>query len=466
MAFNSLVFCVFLPSVFLAYWLCGSHQARKCILLAASYVFYAAWDWRFLILIWFSSCVDYLCGLRISTGETDRVRARWLQVSLFVNLSLLGAFKYFNFFAESAISLFHVVGLKADWATLNIVLPVGISFYTFQTLSYTIDVYRRRCRACPRPIDFFLFVAFFPQLVAGPIERASHLLPQLRVRQSFDPANARYGLRCILYGYLLKCVVADNLSPIVDASFGKFDSASGHDLLISTYCFAFQIYGDFAGYTWIAIGTAALFGIRLTRNFQRPYLSQSPREFWQRWHITLSSWFSEYVYVALLGGNRLGKLRRLLNVLATFLLSGLWHGANWTFVVWGAVHGMLYFIPPFFSSRNTVARFLNTVVCFHLICLTWVFFRSASLSESFVIISRIFSWAPAASHRVATIEADYFMLLPLILILFEAAFGSDDSSMKLDRFSRPVRWLVYSVGILILFFLGSFERTPFIYFQF
>ncbi|MDG2130734.1 MAG: MBOAT family O-acyltransferase [Fuerstiella sp.] len=441
-------------------------MVRKCILLAASYVFYAAWDWRFLILIWFSSCVDYICGLRIATGETDRARVRWLRVSVFVNLSLLAAFKYFNFFAESAISLFNAVGLRTDWATLNIVLPVGISFYTFQTLSYTIDVYRRRCRACDRPIDFFLFVAFFPQLVAGPIEKASHLLPQLRARQSFDPANARYGLRCMLYGYLLKCVMADNLSPVVDASFRDSDSVSGYDLLCSTYLFAFQIYGDFAGYTWIAIGTAALFGIRLTRNFQRPYLSQSPREFWQRWHITLSSWFAEYVYVALLGGNRLRKLRRLLNVLATFLLSGLWHGANWTFVIWGAVNGMLYFVPPFFPSRNSVSRFLNTVICFHLICLTWVFFRAKSLSESFVIIYRVFTWAPATGNRVTPVETGYFMLLPLILISFEAAFGTDNSMTKIDRLGRPSRWLIYSAGILTLFFLGAFGRTPFIYFQF
>ena len=449
--------------MFVAYWLCRKQKNRNRILLASSYVFYGWWDWRFLGLILISSLVDYQCGLKIGSSAADSQKKRWLAVSLCVNLGLLCTFKYLNFFAESTATMLQMLGYRAGWSTLHVVLPVGISFYTFQTLSYTIDVYRGKCDVCSKPLDFFLFVAFFPQLVAGPIEKAHILLPQLQKARRLEIDSARHGLRCILYGFLLKSVVADNLTAFVDGVYNQPESASGFELLMATYGFAFQIYGDFAGYTWIAIGCAALFGIRLTQNFRSPYLSESPREFWHRWHISLSAWFSEYVYIGLFGGARVSGFRHVLNILLTFLISGLWHGANWTFVIWGGLNGILYFVAAPFRG-SWWSKQLNAMVCFHMICATWILFRADSVATAMTIFERIAYWSPT-QMAAGTVPSWYpVAIIPLCVVGMEIIGG--DSPGVLQQYTQTTRWLIYSLALFALFFLGVFDRTPYIYFQF
>jgi D-alanyl-lipoteichoic acid acyltransferase DltB (MBOAT superfamily) len=389
MLFNSLEFPVFLLLVLTIHWSLKNLRHRNLFLLIASYFFYGWWSKIFLSLIIISSAVDYWCGLKLEICKLPRNRKLILAVSLVINLGILGTFKYLNFFVDNFEAFLTTVGFRPDWPTLNIILPVGISFYTFQTLSYTIDVYRRKIPACKSVVDFFLFVAFFPQLVAGPIERAVNLLPQIQNRRSFDENLAKIGLRHILWGFVLKSVLADNLAPIVDAAYGNIAQESALDLLLAAYFFAFQIYGDFAGYSHIAIGSAALLGIRLTQNFNSPYLALSVKEFWTRWHISLSSWFREYVYIFTLGGNRVSKYRHTLNILLTFLVSGFWHGANWTFIIWGLLHGIFYFLKKPFQKDHALACLGNFLVTFHLVCFGWIFFgplpcnRQAKLSPGF-----------------------------------------------------------------------------------
>ncbi len=323
MLFNSVEFFLFLPVVFCLYWSLAP-RAQNVLLLAASYLFYGSWDWRFLGLIILSSFTDYIAGEKIANGSRPKA---WLLLSLVVNLGALVVFKYLDFGIESLSELLMLFGVTPHLPTLRIVLPVGISFYTFQTLSYTIDIYFGKGKATNDPIAFFTFVAFFPQLVAGPIERATSLLPQFLTTRRFDASLAADGARQILYGMFLKVVIADNLAPIVDAAYGDPSNTSGLTLLLATYAFAFQIYGDFAGYSHIAIGCSRLFGVSLRRNFAYPYFSSNAREFWQRWHMSLSTWFRDYCYIPL-GGNRCSVLRSKFNVFVTFLLSGLWHGAG------------------------------------------------------------------------------------------------------------------------------------------
>ena len=312
-------------------------------------------------------------------------------------------------------------------------------------------------------MDFFLFVAFFPQLVAGPIEKAHILLPQLQKARRLEIDSARHGLRCILYGFLLKSVVADNLTAFVDGVYNQPESASGFELLMATYGFAFQIYGDFAGYTWIAIGCAALFGIRLTQNFRSPYLSESPREFWHRWHISLSAWFSEYVYIGLFGGARVSGFRQVLNILLTFLISGLWHGANWTFVIWGGLNGILYFVAAPFRG-SWWSKQLNAMVCFHMICATWILFRADSVATAMTIFERIAYWSPT-QMAAGTVQSWYpVAIIPLCVVGMEIIGG--DSPGVLQQYTQTTRWLIYSLALFALFFLGVFDRTPYIYFQF
>lgn len=465
MLFNSLVFPAFLFVVLTLHWSFQEARRRNLVLLFASYLFYGCWDYRFLSLILFSSFVDYWCGIGIGKSTSKAQRKRYLHISLAVNLGILGVFKYLGFFAGSAADFLRLLGFSPDWPTLHIILPVGISFYTFQTLSYTIDVYRNRCPVYRDKLSFFLFVAFFPQLVAGPIEKANHLLPQLAAARRFDASLAVAGLRFMLLGYLLKSVIADNMAPLVNAAYANPGSYGSLSLLFATWCFAFQIYGDFAGYSCIAIGVAALFGVRLRMNFNAPYLSQSVREFWRRWHISLSSWFAEYVYISLLGGNRIGKRRRLFNVVATFTMSGLWHGANWTFLFWGFLNGLMYFVRKPFSSEARLGALLNVVVCFHLTCFAWVFFRASSLGDAFMILKRLFSGAsgpPLATpaHCAALAGA------MLTVFLAEASQRAPGGVTDLDRLPKLARLLIYFVSLLALFFLGSFDRQPFIYFQF
>ena len=353
MLFNSFTFGIFLSLVFLIYWggLRRSIRGQNLLLLAASYLFYGWWDWRFLSLIAISSAVDYAVGQGFARVQ-DKSSRRWLLgVSLFVNLGMLAVFKYFNFFVETAVQLISTLGFSPNEFSLQIILPVGISFYTFQTLSYTIDVYHRKIEPTQDIIAFFAFVSFFPQLVAGPIERAADLLPQFLKPREFDSALARSGLRLILWGMFKKVVIADNLAPVVDRTFANFTILPTLSLLMGILFFAFQIYCDFSGYSEIAVGSARLIGFKLTQNFNYPYLSRNVGEFWRRWHITLSSWFRDYLYIPLGGSRTSTRWRHLLNLIITFTLSGLWHGANWTFVSWGVLHGLFY-LPIVFSGRN------------------------------------------------------------------------------------------------------------------
>ena len=348
---------------------------------------------------------------------------------------------------------------------MHIILPVGISFYTFQTLSYTIDVYRGKCPVCRDPLTFFLFVAFFPQLVAGPIERARRLIPQLEASKTFNARNAEQGLRYILYGYFLKLVVADNLARIVDTVYRDPYAHSGWDLILATYSFAFQIYGDFAGYSYIAIGSAALFGINLCQNFRSPYFAMSIKEFWTRWHISLSTWFKDYVYIWALRGSRVTPLRRVCNVIATFTLSGLWHGANWTFLFWGLLNGSFYFLPAVFRQRHPICSLVNTLVTFNLICVGWIFFRAENLVAAFQILRTIVT-DPFPKLELLGISEALLLLNLALLLIFEFIQRNREDVIVLDRFPRFVRWGAYYLMALLIFFTGQFSRVPFIYFQF
>jgi D-alanyl-lipoteichoic acid acyltransferase DltB (MBOAT superfamily) len=466
MLFDSYHFFVFLPVVYLLYW-SASRRVQNALLLVASYVFYGWWDWRFLGLIVASSLVDYVAALGIVSG---RRRRAWLALSLVVNLGALGVFKYLDFGIESFAALLEAIGLTPHLPTLRLVLPVGISFYTFQTLSYTIDVYRGRLEPTRDVLAFFAFVAFFPQLVAGPIERAEHLLTCFLHDRRFDASRAADGCRQILYGLFLKIVVADNLASIVDAAYAHPDRASGSALLFGTYAFAFQIYGDFAGYSHIAIGCGRLFGIDLRRNFAYPYFSQSPAEFWRRWHISLSTWFRDYVYIPL-GGGRGGAIRRACNVLVTFVLSGLWHGAGATFVVWGGLHG-LFVAAQGWAPRTDLAdpvptvslrALVRVVLTFHLMSLAWVFFRAPTTSDATGIVRRI---AGAVVHGEIAAPDDMLLLLVGTVVGIEWRHRRAAHPLQLDTAAGWQRWAAYGTLVLAMALFGRVETIPFIYFQF
>jgi D-alanyl-lipoteichoic acid acyltransferase DltB (MBOAT superfamily) len=471
MIFNSLTFVLFLLIVFSLYWLLDRRR-QNVLLLVASYVFYGWWDWRFLSLILASSLWDYWLGQRIDTAAPGR-KKRWLMTSILTNLGLLGLFKYFNFFADSFVGVARALGFEAGFTTLHIILPVGISFYTFQSLSYTIDVYRGQCAPHRNLVEFLAYVAFFPQLVAGPIERATHLLGQFSAERTFDVEKAKDGVRQMLWGYFQKIVIADGLADYVNNVYGRLGQANGGELLLATYFFAIQIYCDFAGYTNIAIGCARLFGFGLMRNFAYPYFSRNIAEFWQRWHISLSTWFRDYLYIPL-GGNR-GAFRFIVfNVLVTFTVSGLWHGANWTFVVWGLLNG-LYFIPVLFlrryrgeekgTARTTAGlRDLGSIVLtFHLTLFAWIFFRAESLGQAGQIIGAI---AGTFDLKTFLIEGLKLKLLIALMLAIEWAQRDKQHPLEIGAFPAPARWLAYNAVGLVILFLGTFKYTPFIYFQF
>lgn len=356
MLFNSVEFFIFLPIVFSFYWLLNRWLTiQNLFLVAASFLFYGWWDWRFLLLLLTSAGIDYLVAIRLDKTENLFRRKFFLGLSLLGNLGILGFFKYFNFFTQSFQDAFTFFGGHIQPVSLSIVLPVGVSFYTFQALSYTIDVYRRRIKSVNNPITYFAFVSFFPQLVAGPIERASHMLPQYLRARNFEYTVATDGMRRILWGLIKKVVIADNCAVFVNEVFNNTSGESGSTLMLGAVLFAFQIYGDFSGYSDIAIGTAQLFGFELMQNFSFPYFSRDISEFWRRWHISLTSWFRDYVYIPL-GGSRAGKGKQIRNTFIVFLVSGLWHGANWTFIFWGLLHA-IYFLPLLLLNRNR--QYLN-----------------------------------------------------------------------------------------------------------
>ena len=478
MLFNSLAFAAFLPLVFALYWALGRAHIRwqNTLLLAASYVFYGWWDYRFLGLLFLSSSVDYALGIAMELSASKRRRRAFLIASLCVNLGVLGFFKYFNFFAESFTELLNGLGLQAHPTTLQIVLPVGISFYTFQTLSYTIDIYRRQMSPTRDPIAFFAYVSFFPQLVAGPIERARCLLPQFAEPRVFDAVKATDGLRQMLWGFAKKVVVADNLAPHVNVIFGDYGSQDGSLLCLGVVLFAVQIYCDFSGYSDIAIGTARLFGFSLMRNFAFPYFARDIAEFWRRWHISLSTWFRDYVYIPL-GGSRSTFSVRVRNIVITFVVSGFWHGANWTFLAWGLLHG-LYYLPLMIRGRNrdnldvvasgrllpTAGEAVRILSTFVLVLIAWVFFRAPTVGDALAYLGRVIStpFIGDVPHRRFIVAAVY--LLPFFAV--EWLQRSKEHALDIAASPRLIRWVIYlAVGLTVLT-LGNFGENEFIYFQF
>ncbi len=489
MLFNSVDFTIFLPIVFCLYWFILNKDLRfqNLLIVSASYLFYGWWDWRFLCLIFISTLVDYTIGLKLQKQEKSLKRKILLVCSICVNIGLLGFFKYYNFFIENFTTAFTLFGLNFRAQTLNIILPIGISFYTFQTLSYTIDIYNKKIKPISDLIAFSAFVSFFPQLVAGPIERAAHLLPQFSAKRKFNYDKAVDGLRQILWGFFKKIVIADNCAYYANIIFDNSENYSANTLIIGAILFAFQIYGDFSGYSDIAIGTARLFGINLMKNFAFPYFSRDIAEFWRRWHISLSTWFRDYVYIPL-GGSKVSSLKRIRNVLIIFVVSGFWHGANWTFIIWGVLNA-LYFLPLMLLKTNrknlgivsghrlipSVKDILNMFFTFSITCIAWIFFRSETVKHAFNYLNGIFSislldistFIKDLKFLSTGAEIIYLFLLLLLFIGFEWIQRHKEHSLKFDKnsASRIFRWtLYYFVIILIIFFNG--EQQGFIYFQF
>ena len=475
MLFNSLTFAVFLPLVFMLYWFVFQKSLvwQNMLIVVASYLFYGWWDWRFLSLIALSTLVDFVIGNRLQRCRIKQVRRLLLFTSLAVNLGLLGFFKYYNFFVDSWLDVWSALGVHFEPSTLQVILPVGISFYTFQTLSYTIDVYKGRTKSSRNLIEFAAYVAFFPQLVAGPIERAKHLLPQFETKRIFQADFAIRGFNLIIWGLFKKMVVADNCAFFVNRI---FDNPEGHNsmtLFVGAVLFSLQIYGDFSGYTDIAIGTARLFGFDLKANFKFPYFSRNVAEFWRRWHISLSSWFKDYLYIPM-GGSQVSTMKTIRNVFVVFLVSGLWHGANWTFVVWGAIHAVL-FLPLLLVKRNRLflleTRFsLNQVVqvlfTFCLVSLTWVVFRASSIGVAWDYWKRIFEFTGSSlSFFMGNSKMILFSVIivvsAFVLFLFEIlAVRKRHSEVILT----PIKSVL--IGLMIVF-MGVFKNPEtFIYFQF
>jgi D-alanyl-lipoteichoic acid acyltransferase DltB (MBOAT superfamily) len=404
MLFNSIDFAIFLPVVFILYWyfLNKNLKLQNLLIVIASYIFYGWWDWKFLSLIIFSTIVDFSIGILLRDEENKRKRKILLWSSILVNLGFLGFFKYYNFFLDNFINAFSLFGMNLNVRSLNIILPVGISFYTFQTLSYTIDVYKKKLQPTKDFIAFSAFVSFFPQLVAGPIERATHLLPQVLKERNLNKDELLVGIKLIIYGFFLKIFIADILAPAVDDIFVNYKSMPGGNLILGAVFFSFQIYGDFSGYSKIARGTAMLFGFNLMQNFNFPYFSRNIGEFWRRWHISLNTWFRDYLYIPL-GGSKEGKFRSILNIFTIFLVSGFWHGANWTFIVWGAIHS-LFFVPIFLSNSNrkytggfqfnrlNVDKFkqlLGVLTTYVIVTFAWIFFRSETIKDAFLYVQKL-----------------------------------------------------------------------------
>ena len=478
MLFNSIEFGIFLPVVFVLYWFVTQKnlKAQNALLLVASYIFYGWWDWRFLSLIVFSSLVDYFVGIAMDRSSDKRKRKFLLFVSVAVNIGFLGFFKYYNFFSESFADAFTLLGRPFEAHRLNIVLPVGISFYTFQTLSYSIDVYRGELKPTRNLLAFLAFVSFFPQLVAGPIERAANLLPQFFSHRSFDYRKGVDGMRQILWGLFKKIVIADYCAGYVDLIFSNHESYSGSTLLVGAVLFAFQIYGDFSGYSDIAIGTARLFGFNLMRNFAFPYFSRDMAEFWRRWHISLSTWFRDYLYIPL-GGSRGSKAKVVRNIFVIFIVSGFWHGANWTFIVWGALNA-IYFLPLLLLNRNRhnleiVAKgkylpngreWLSMLVTFGLTVLAWIFFRSANMGEAVSYLGGIFS--PSLFFLPELLPMKLLMLIAVFILIEWWGRESEYAIADLSIYRSGVLKYGFYYSIVLLIFIYGGGEQQFIYFQF
>lgn len=471
MLFNSLQFLIFFPLVCIIYFTLKDNKSRIPFLLIASYYFYMNWNPAYAILIFVSTLLTYLCGIFVEKYKEDnRKKKLFLTISLIINFSILFVFKYFNFINESVFVILEHLGIRWNVPNLDVLLPVGISFYTFQAVGYSIDVYRGGVKAERNFIIYALFVSFFPQLVAGPIERSPNLLPQFYEEHKFSYNNAIEGLKQMLWGFFMKICVADTLANYVNAVFNNVEHHNGTSLILATIFFTFQIYCDFGGYSNIAIGAARVMGFRLMENFHYPYFSLNIKEFWRRWHISLSSWFMDYVYIPL-GGNRVSYPRHLLNLMITFLVSGIWHGANWTFVLWGALHGCYQVIGNIFRKyiytpkySTVISKVVSTLFCFVIVAFAWIFFRANNVNDAFLIIEKIFTQQGALFVDSLSFVCGFAGLFILIIKDFKDNFNINihfmHSKYVVIRYISVVALITY----IILF--GSFGSGQFIYFQF
>jgi D-alanyl-lipoteichoic acid acyltransferase DltB (MBOAT superfamily) len=481
MVFNSLQFLWFFAAVYALYRAAAvlgsparAHRAQNWLLLIASYYFYAAWDYRFLGLLAASTIVDYSCGLAMGSMTNQRKRRLVLWLSIAFNLTMLGFFKYFNFFADNLQALFGALGWQVDYVTLRVLLPIGISFYTFVTMSYVIDVYRREIEPTRNLVDFAVFVAYFPHLVAGPILRATALLPQIAGPRHVTAVQMREGAWLIAWGFFQKIFVADNLAPLASHVFAADAHATGVNVLLGIYAFAFQIYGDFAGYSNIARGTSKWMGIELIENFRFPYLVLTPQAFWRHWHISLSTWLRDYLYIPL-GGSRGTPAQTRRNLLITMLLGGLWHGAAWTFLLWGLYQGLLLILyRPFESAFADLAsrgrfggtrRFAAWLVMFHLTCFGWLIFRAPSLAKLVELTRSLFTqFAPSRVDVAGLLVPLLLYTLPLLAVHLREAWSDD--VLAVPRLRVGVRYAVYVATLYLIFLFGNFGGSDFIYFQF
>jgi alginate O-acetyltransferase complex protein AlgI len=477
MFFNSLQFAYFLPVVFLAYWFFPnkSKTSQNFILIAASYYFYSCWNWKFSYLLLFSTLLVYLTAIKIENTTSEISRKIWLWFGISVSIGLLAAFKYYDFFAKSFSELINGFGFHSSPILLKLILPVGISFYTFHGLSYVIDIYYKRIKAEKNIIDYSLFVSYFPLLVAGPIERATHLLPQLKVKREFSFEKAKEGIYQIIWGLVKKVVIADTCSIYANAVFDNYNSMNSLSLILGAVYFAFQIYGDFSGYSDIALGTSKLFGIDLLKNFDFPYFSRDIAEFWRKWHISLSSWFRDYIYIPL-GGSKGSKLFQIRNVFVIFLVSGFWHGANWTYVAWGFINA-LYFIPLLVLNRNrnnldsfkisfnlsSVRILLNILITFTITCLAWIFFRAKTIHDAISYIQRMVTDLNFTPQYFKFERYNYEIIIMILLFVMVEW----NNRYKIEPLSGRYSWLKVSLSILAIIALGIFtDYKNFIYFQF
>lgn len=479
MLFNSVNFLLFLPVVFFLYWFVakGNHKWQNLLLLVSSYFFYACWDYRFLFLLMFSTVLDYSTGIKMAEAKTESGKKFWFWLSVVINLSFLGVFKYYNFFAESLADAMSAVGFQVNFATLEVILPVGISFYTFHGLSYVIDIYKDRIKPEKNFVDYSVFVSFFPLLVAGPIERATHLLPQIQRKREFNYANAVDGLRQILWGLFKKMVIADNCAQYANMVFNNSGEYSGSTHIVAAIFFAFQIYGDFSGYSDIALGTARLFGVELLRNFAFPYFSRDIAEFWRRWHISLSTWFRDYLYIPL-GGSKGGNWMRIRNTFIIFIVSGFWHGANWTFIAWGFLNA-LFIMPSILvkSNRNNLdivaqgrlfANFREVgaiLLTFSLTVFAWIFFRANTLGDAFHFIGEIFS---ASTFTKPEKIENVLVWLILAFVMVEWLGREQQYAIARLGFKWPriLRVSFYMYLVFAILWFRTNDEVQFIYFQF
>jgi D-alanyl-lipoteichoic acid acyltransferase DltB (MBOAT superfamily) len=467
MQFNSFCFLIFFIFIFISYWFFFYKKRvyQNLLLLIGSYFFYGFWDWRFISLIIASTISDFILGIKIYNSKSKKQRKKFLILSISFNLGLLFIFKYFNFFISSFEFLIQKFGLDFDNWSLSILLPVGISFYTFQTLSYSIDIYQNKIKPTKDIISFAAFVAFFPQLVAGPIERASRLLPQFLNERKFNSNNAINGISLVIFGLFKKIVIADRLAIYVNSVFSNYQNYDSVTIIIASIFFSFQIYCDFSGYSHIARGISKLLGFELMINFNRPYLAQTFSDFWHRWHISLSTWFRDYIYIPF-GGNRINKRRTYLNIMIVFTLSGLWHGANWNFIFWGFLHGIiLIFFNKKIKGQNKISKILNTLFVFSIINLTWIFFRSENITVAFNIIYKLLDFD--LNFNLVQISASkgplnlLLSFLSIILLLTSYLLPQD---LKFKSHYKSITF--NSIIIFLILILGVNEKSEFIYFQF